>query len=136
MSGGADADIALLNGVLEQWGRGEFWDGAPYAGDVVFVTSGPDGGEYHGIDGLSAAWRDFLAAWEGFHIQTERVVAGDAGVYVLLIKLQARGKGSGVAIDAEVANVVTMRDGRIARLEMHWDRDAALTAAGAGKDAG
>ena len=50
MSGGADADIALLNGMLEQWGRGEFWDGEPYADDVVFVRSGPDGGEYHGID--------------------------------------------------------------------------------------
>ena len=136
MSGGADADIALLNRMLEQWGRGEFWDAEPYADDVVFIRSGPDGGEYHGLDGLGAAWRDFLAAWEGFRIQTERVVAGDAGVYVLLIRLQARGKGSGVTIDAEVANVVTMRDGRIARLEMHWDRDAALTAAGVGRDAG
>ena len=58
-------------------------------------------------------------------------MAGDEEVYVLLIQLKARGKGSGVAIDAEVANVVTMRDGRIARLEMYWDRDAALTAAGA-----
>jgi hypothetical protein len=79
MSGGPDADIALLNGVLEDWERGEFWDGEPYADDVVFVTSGPDGGEYHGIDGLTAAWRGFLTAWEGFRIQTERVVAGDAG---------------------------------------------------------
>ena len=136
MSGGVDADIALLNGMLEEWGRGEFWDAEPYADDVVFIRSGPDGGEYHGIDGLGAAWRDFLAAWEGFRIHAERVVAGDAGVYVLLLRLQARGKGSGVAIDADVANVVTMRDGRIARLEMHWDRDAALVAAGAREDAG
>ena len=136
MSGGAYADIALLNGMLEQWGRGEFWDAEPYADDVVFVRSGPDGGEYHGIDALGAAWRDFLAAWEGFRIHTERVVAGDAGVYVLLIRLLARGKGSGVTTDAEVANVVTMRNGRIARLEMHWDRDAALAAAGAVEHAG
>ena len=136
MSEGADADIALLNGVLEEWEQGEFFDGEPYADDVVFIRSGPDGGEYRGIEALSAAWRDFLAAWEGFRIQTERVVAGDAGVYVLLIQLKARGKGSGVAIDAEVANVVTMRDGRIARLEMFWDRDAALVAAGAREDAG
>jgi ketosteroid isomerase-like protein len=133
---GADADIALLNRLLEQWGKGEFWDAEAYADDVVFIRSGPDGGEYHGIDGLSAAWRDFLAAWDDFRIQAEGVVAGDAGVYVLLIQLQGRGKGSGVSIDAAVANLVTMRDGRIARLEMHWDRDAALTAAGAGEGAG
>jgi ketosteroid isomerase-like protein len=49
----------------------------------------------------------------------------------LLLRLQAKGKGSGVEIDAEVANVVHMRDGRIAKLEMFWERDAALAAAGA-----
>jgi ketosteroid isomerase-like protein len=136
VSGGADADVALLNGMLEQWGRGEFWNAEPYADDVVFVRSGPDGGEYHGIEGLTAAWRDFLAAWDDFRIQTEGVATGADGMYVLLLRLLGRGKGSGVTIDAEVANVVTMRDGLIARLEMHWDRDAALTAAGAGEDAG
>jgi ketosteroid isomerase-like protein len=136
MSGAGERDVALLEGILEEWGRGEFWNGAPYADDVVFVRAGPDGGEYHGIDGLSAAWRDFLAAWEDFRIETDRVMAGEAGVYVLLIRLTARGKGSGVTIDAEVANVVRMRDGRIARLEMFWDRDTALTAAGVSEDAG
>jgi ketosteroid isomerase-like protein len=136
MNGSADRDIALLNGMLEEWSRGEFWNGEPYTDDVVFIRSGPDGGEYHGIEGLSFAWRDFLAAWEDFRITTERVVPGDGGIYVLLIRLQARGKGSGVAIDAEVANVVSMRDGRVARLEMFWDRDAALAAAGARGDPG
>jgi ketosteroid isomerase-like protein len=136
MSGAGEGDVALLEGILEEWGRGEFWNGAPYADDVVFVRAGPDGGEYHGIEGLTAAWRDFLAAWEDFRITTDRVMAGEAGVYVLLIGLNARGKGSGVTIDAEVANVVRMRDGRIARLEMFWDREAALAAAGVGEDAG
>ena len=60
------------------------------------------------------------------------MVAGKPGVYALLIRLLARGKGSGIDTDAEVANVVHMRDGQIARLEMFWDREAALRAAGAG----
>ena len=65
VSGGADADIALLERDVGGWGRGEFWNGEPYADDVVFVRSGPDGGEYHGIDGLGAAWRDFLGGMGG-----------------------------------------------------------------------
>ncbi|MGH2980355.1 MAG: nuclear transport factor 2 family protein [Solirubrobacterales bacterium] len=130
MSPDGGSDLALLQGMLDRWGRGEFWDAEPYAEDVVFVRSGPDGGEYHGIEGLAAAWQDFLAAWEDFRIEAERVVPGAAGVYVLLVRLQARGKGSGMNIDAEVANVVRMRDGRIARLEMFWDRDAALSSGG------
>jgi hypothetical protein len=126
----AEGDLALLHRMLEQWGRGEFWDGEPYAEDVVFVRAGPDGGEYHGIDGLSAAWRDFLAAWEDFRIVAEDVVPGPAGVYVLLMRLLGRGKGSGVSIDAEVANVVQLREGRVSRLEMWWDRDDALSSVG------
>ncbi len=125
------ADVAMLEGLLTEWCRGEFWNAEPYADDVVFVVSGPDGAEYHGIDGLTAAWRDFLSAWDDFRIETDRVVPGDAGAYALLIRLQARGKGSGMDIDAEVANVVNLRDGRIVRLEMFWDRETALCAAGA-----
>jgi ketosteroid isomerase-like protein len=136
VNAGADADIALLTGMLEQWEQGDFWDAEPYADDVVFVRSGPDGGEYHGIEGLAAAWRDFLAAWDDFRIQTEGVVTGADGMYVLLLRLHGRGKGSGVSIDAEVANLMTMQNGRVARLEMHWDRDAALAAAGVREDAG
>jgi len=136
VSDAADADIALLRQVLRQWEQGDFWDAAPYADDVVFVRAGPDPGEYHGLDGLATAWRDFLGAWEDFRIAPERIVPADGGTYVLLIRLQGRGKGSGMEIDAEVANLVRMRDGRIAHLEMHWDREAALTAAGASEGAG
>ena len=124
-------DLAMLEGVLTEWCRGEFWNAEPYAEDVVFVVAGPDAAEYHGKAGLAAAWRDFLSAWDDFRVETERVVPGAEDVYALLIRLEGRGKGSGVDIDAKVANVVNMRDGRIVRLEMFWDRDAALAAAGA-----
>jgi len=127
-------DLETLEAVMDEWSRGRFWHADAYADDVVFVVSGPDAAEYHGIDQLTTAWRDFLSAWNDFHIETERVVRGREGVYALLIRLLARGKGSGIDTDAEVANVVQMRDGRIARLEMFWDRAAALRAAGV-KDA-
>jgi len=124
-------DLEMVERLLSEWSRGEFWNGEAYADDVVFVVSGPDAAEYHGIEGLTSAWRDFLSAWDDFHIETDRVVAGEGGRYALLIRLKARGKGSGVDTDAEVANVVRMRDGRVVHLEMFWDRAAALAAAGA-----
>ena len=125
------ADRALLEGMLAEWERGEFWNPEPYAEDVVFVVAGPDAAEYHGIDDLAAAWRDFLSAWDDLHVEAERIVRGEADAYALLFRLRARGKGSGVDIDAAVANVVRLRNGRVARTEMFWDRDAALAAAGA-----
>ena len=125
------SDLALLEQMLAEWGRGEFWNRELFADDVVFVVSGPDAAEYHGIDGLTAAWRDFLSAWDDFRIKGERIVPGDEGVYVLMQRLEGRGKGSGLDIDAEVAGLVHVHNGRVARIEMFWDRDAALLAAGA-----
>lgn len=125
------AHRALLEAMLAEWERGEFWNAEPYAEDVVFVVAGPDAAEYHGIDDLAVAWRDFLSAWDDLRIEAERIVRGEADAYALLFRLRARGKGSGVDIDAAVANVVRIRNGRIARTEMFWDREAALAAAGA-----
>jgi ketosteroid isomerase-like protein len=133
---GTESDLALLDGLFGEWQRGEFWNAEPFAADVVFVVSGPDGGEYHGLAGLGAAWRDFLSAWEDFRMEAEGVVPGAGGLYALLLRLQGRGRGSGMRIDAEVANVVEVRGGKIARLEMFWDRDAALRRAGAAAGTG
>lgn len=124
-------DRATIETLMIEWSRGEFWNGEAYADDVVFVVSGPDGAEYHGKEQLAAAWRDFLSAWNDFHVVPDRVVAGKPGMYALLIRLRARGKGSGIDADAEVANVVQMRNGQVARLEMFWDREDALRAADA-----
>jgi ketosteroid isomerase-like protein len=79
---------------------------------------------------LARAWRDFLGAWEDMKIKGEQIVTGPPGVYVLMLRLQGRGHGSGLAIESEVANLVRMEDNRIKHLEMFWDRDAALEAAG------
>jgi ketosteroid isomerase-like protein len=124
------ADIALLERMFEEWERGEYWNAEPYADDVVFVRSGPDGGEYRGLVDLGRAWRDFLGAWADMKIKGERIVPGPRGVYVLMLQLQGRGHGSGMAIEADVANVVQMEDNQVKRLEMYWDRGAALAAAG------
>jgi ketosteroid isomerase-like protein len=128
---GAEDDVRLFESMFREWERGEFWNPEPYAEDVVFVRSGPDGGEYQGHGGLASAWRDFLGAWDDFRIEGERVVRGGEDTYVLLLRLHGRGKESHLAIAQDVANLVHTRDGRIVRLEMFWDREAALRAAGA-----
>ena len=47
------------------------------------------------------------------------------------LRVRARGAGSEVEIEEDVWHVVLMRDGRIARLEIFFDRDAASAAFGA-----
>lgn len=48
----------------------------------------------------------------------------------MLVLLRGTGKESGVPIEASSANVVTMRDSKISRLELFYDRDAAAQAVG------
>jgi ketosteroid isomerase-like protein len=128
------ADIEKLESLAGEWAQGEFWNADAYAEDVVFVVSGPEGGEYQGHQGLGMAWRSFLSAWEDFRVEVERVIPGKEGRYVLLLTNRGRGKGSGMQLDAKVANVLSMHEGKIARLEMFWDRDAALAAAGVSEE--
>jgi ketosteroid isomerase-like protein len=69
-------------------------------------------------------WEDW-PTWEPL----ELLDAGDKVVAV--INTSARGKGSGVAVEAKVWNLWTLRDGKLAALKYYGDdRAAALEAAG------
>jgi ketosteroid isomerase-like protein len=63
-------------------------------------------------------------------MEHEGIVPGKDGAYVILMRNLGRGRESGVDIDASVASLVHVHDGRIDRMEMFWDREAALAAAG------
>jgi ketosteroid isomerase-like protein len=90
----------------------------------------PDAGIYRG----HAGWREWLAhfgeAWESFTVEMEEYVdAGDDKV-VTLVRLSARGKGSGVEVDRRDGIVWTLSDGKVVRLDYYGSRAAALEAVG------
>jgi ketosteroid isomerase-like protein len=78
---------------------------------------------YHGKDGFTRFWNTFREPWESIRVEEERIE--DLGERVLaLFMFHGKGKGSGVDVSAEYANVFTLRDGlityqvRIRRLEV------------------
>jgi ketosteroid isomerase-like protein len=102
-----------------------------FSADTEFVLTGPEPRTYVGPEGVREGWSDFLSAWSDFRTEDAEIVEGsEEGTYVFFVRLTARGKESSVPIDAKGANVVVMRDGKIARFEIFWDRDEALAAAG------
>ena len=70
--------------------------------------------------------------WEGDHLGYEPKEVIDAGDKVLaLIRVSARGKASGVEVEAYTWNVLTFRDGKpVEQTYFGDDRAAALEAAG------
>jgi ketosteroid isomerase-like protein len=110
-----------LEGVLETFApefelrpSGRFGDTAPV---------------YRGRQGWVDFWNTFQAAWEQIAISIERVE--DLGHRVLTLGTwHGKGRGSGVAVEAEGAWLHTLKDGLIVDLRAFANWDEALKAAG------
>jgi ketosteroid isomerase-like protein len=134
----AERDVETLRSLYSEWARGEF-DNPDYFTDDVVWDPGSDsleGGEFTGKEQMSRNWRGFLQAFSpGFRIEAEEIIAGSEGRYAVMQLFEGTGKASGAETRGKTALVITMRDGKIARMHGFLDREAALRAAGIDADA-
>jgi ketosteroid isomerase-like protein len=92
-------------------------------------SRGPFRGVYRGRQEVLAFFAEVDEAWdevEYFH--TELIPIGERVVRVG--GMRARGRGSGVEIEASGAQVFEFRDGMVWRVTLYQDRDEALAAVG------
>jgi ketosteroid isomerase-like protein len=98
--------------------------------ECVFVRDDVGRAVYWGLDGLRAAWLDWLLPWESYHAGVEDVIdAGDRRVLVLTND-RARPNGASAEVTFLGAPVWTVRDGKVSCIEFYWDRAEGLAAAG------
>jgi ketosteroid isomerase-like protein len=71
--------------------------------------------------------RGWLDSWDAYQARPEQILEGGEEVAVL-IHLRARGKGSQFEIEEDMADVFTVRDGKIVRLRLYIQRKDALQA--------
>jgi ketosteroid isomerase-like protein len=76
--------------------------------------------------------REFDDTWEKFAIEEQEVRDHDDTV-VILGRVKAKGKASGVALETPVAYVHTLREGKLTRTRVFFDHADAIEAALAGK---
>jgi ketosteroid isomerase-like protein len=127
----AERDLDLLRDAYADWARGDFSRIDMWDPEVEFIVAGVESRTYTGPDGVREGWFDFLAAWDDFRVEgVDFFEAAGDDTYVVLCHLSGRGKESDVPIEAETANLIVVRDGRIVRFELFWDRGDALEAAG------
>jgi len=119
----------------EAWARGDLEAGyATWHPDIEWDTTRfeawPERTVYRGIDAVRGfVDDDWLGSWEEFEARIEDV--RDAGDRVVVFWLQTMtGRGSGVPVEMRMAQVCTVRDGLVVRIENYTDRDEALRAAG------
>jgi ketosteroid isomerase-like protein len=83
--------------------------------------------EYRGYDGVRRFWTQFLSAWDEYGVHVEELI--DVGDQVVAV-LQLSGRTSELEVDEARSSLITLRDGRIVRIEPFASKAEALEAVG------
>ena len=120
-------NVEVVREMLEDYLRGDYEAALPaFADDVVVVTSLE---RYHGQAGVVEEAQRWEGMWNDYRFEVENLV--DAGNKVILLYHQSgRSKTSGVELVERAGWVYSLREGKIARVEMFQDRELAFRAAG------
>jgi ketosteroid isomerase-like protein len=82
---------------------------------------------YRGYDGVRRFWTQFLSAWDEYGVQVDELI--DAGDQVVAV-MRLRGRANELEVDEARSSLLTLRDGRIVRIEPFASKAEALQAVG------
>jgi ketosteroid isomerase-like protein len=87
-------------------------------------------GRFRGVTEVMTFWSEWLEAWDSVDFEDELTDAGEH-VVAAITPMAMRGKGSGVAVEfPRHWHVLTLRQGRVIRDAIFFDKAEALEAAG------
>jgi ketosteroid isomerase-like protein len=122
---------AFSRGGVEAVISGGFW-----SAEIVFdpsETGIPGLGVYRGSDEVRFFVKDdwFRAfPFEEWEIEFEELIDAGGDQVFAVSRQRGRGATSGAGAELELANIFTLRDGEIVRVDLYRDREKALEAAG------
>jgi len=130
----SQANVEIVRQIYGHLALGNFWAIAPLLHPQIAWDWGPDMAlvegttVYRGPQGVGAATREWLKAWEGARIEAEEFF--DTGEQVVaFVHIHARPKHGGPEVEMRSANVWTVRDGLATGMK-GLTRDVALKAVG------
>ena len=100
--------------------------------DVIWDTSAsrmPSAGIYHGHRGMEHFFREWLATWSDYEMETREFIdAGDS--VVIVFRQSGMGRSSGVRAEVEFFGVYDISDSKVIRYRQYESREEALEAVG------
>jgi ketosteroid isomerase-like protein len=127
----SEKNVEIVRRIIAAAQRGD-WEAAlsGYDEGVVLDQSRmPDGGVYHGHEGVREFYGRWFGAWTDFRLESERIL--DSGDNVVDInESRGTGRSSGVAVKMRSANVWTIKRGKVVRQVGYPAASEALEAAG------
>ena len=123
-------NLEAVRSIFAAWERGDFSSAEWAQPDIEFVVvDGPTPGSWTGVTAMAAAWRDALSVFEGLYCEADDFRALDDERVLVLMRISGRGRTSGLEVSGvtmEGANLFHLRDGRVTKLILYWDREPAL----------
>jgi ketosteroid isomerase-like protein len=86
-------------------------------------------GTYRGHEGLRHSGREWLEAWQDFHVAPTDFI--EVGEYIVVVPNHqvATGRESGVRVEGDITYLIEFREGKCTRFHTYADTDRALKAA-------
>jgi ketosteroid isomerase-like protein len=89
-----------------------------------------DAREYRGHAGWARWSEDWGAACAEYSVEPEEFIDADDDRVILVLRLYATGRGSGVKVERQDAMVITVRDGKIVRVDYYNSKQQGLESVG------
>ena len=123
-------NVELVRSIYADWARGNFRSVEWADPEIEFGwADGPSPGTWTGLAGMAEAWRDYLSTWEEKRTVIDEYRELDAERVLVLYTFIGRGKRSGLEVGqmrGRAAGVVHLRNGKVTRLVLYWNRGRAL----------
>jgi ketosteroid isomerase-like protein len=124
------SNLDLVRSICAAWERGDFGSTDWADPEIEWVSrEGPAPDRRAGLAEMRTGYREFLHDWENLRWETEECRVLDAGRVLVLGHYSGRGKRSGVEVGqlhTKSAAVLDIRDGKVTRLVLYWNRERAL----------
>ena len=132
MNADAQVDADTIREGYRRFNRGELeWLFEQMHPEIVWEDSPkmPDSRSYVGIENVRRYLESFARLWDELRWEPEDVIEAD-GLMLAFVRLTARGKSSGATVDAEIAHLYRLRDGKVVHVRTFFDRAEARREAG------
>jgi ketosteroid isomerase-like protein len=98
-------------------------------GEFINAREDPDHAVHRGIDAIRKQYQSWIEAYPDLHVEPVEIRANGDLVFVWA-RLTGQGANSRVAMEMELAQVVTIEAGKTRRVQEYFDRAEALKAVG------
>ena len=123
-------NLDLVRSLYTAWERGDFGSTEWADPEIEYVVvGGPTPGRWTGVAGLHEAFCDFVSAWVEFGLRAVECRELDGERVLVFTRLSGRGRTSGLDLaqmQGGGADVLHVRNGKVARFVLYHDRDHAL----------